>query len=139
VPRHRKGTATDARWLAAWPGAALIGIANGIAREATYGRAVSEHTAHQLSGLTAITAFAAYFRALQRRWPLGGKREAVAVGGAWLGLTIAFEFGFGRLVAKQSWDELLADYDVVHGRSWPLVLAFIAAGPELSRSAWPTG
>jgi hypothetical protein len=25
------------RWLAAWLGGALIGIANGIAREATYG------------------------------------------------------------------------------------------------------
>jgi hypothetical protein len=55
------------------------------------------------------------------------------VGAAWLGLTIGFEFGFGRLVAKQSWERLLADYDVSAGRTWPLVLAWLAAGPEVTR------
>ena len=35
----------------------------------------------------------------------------------WLGLTLAFEFGFGRLVAKQSWEQLLADYNVAAGRT----------------------
>jgi hypothetical protein len=52
----------------------------------------------------------------------------------WLALTVAFEFGFGRLVAKQSWDELLADYDVAEGRTWPFVLAWIAAGPAAVRA-----
>jgi hypothetical protein len=51
----------------------------------------------------------------------------------WLGLTLAFEFGFGRLVAKQSWEQLLADYNVAAGRTWPLVLAWLATGPELTR------
>ena len=45
------------------------------------------------------------------------------VGAAWLSLTVAFEFGFGRAVAKQSWEELLADYNVSQGRTWPFVLA----------------
>ena len=52
---------------------------------------------------------------------------------AWLGLTVAFEFGFGRLVAKQSWEDLLSDYNVARGRTWPLVLAWIAAGPAAVR------
>lgn len=86
------------RWIAAWAGGALIGIANGIAREATYGKRVGEQTAHGLSGLT-----------------------------------VAFEFGFGRLVAKQSWHELLGDYDLRRGRTWPLVLAWIAVGPAVVR------
>ena len=121
-------------WLLAWPGGALIGVGNGILREATYGRRVSERPAHQLSGATAIAAFALYFSALEARWPLRDTREAVEVGAGWLALTVAFEFGFGRLVAKQSWEELLSDYDVAEGRTWPLVLAWIAAGPAAVRA-----
>jgi hypothetical protein len=120
-------------WSAAWPGGAVIGVANGVLREVTYGRRVSEAAAHRLSGLTGIGAFAAYFAALHRRWPIPTGGEAWAIGGIWLGLTILFEFGFGRAVAKQSWRELLADYDVVHGRTWPFVLAWIAAGPAATR------
>jgi hypothetical protein len=125
---------TRKRWLLAWPGGALIGVGNGILREATYGRWASQRTPHQLSGVTAVAAFAAYFAALQRRWPLRDTREAVEVGAGWLALTIAFEFGFGRLVAKQSWEELLADYDVTVGRTWPFVLAWIGAGPAVVRA-----
>jgi hypothetical protein len=109
-------------------------VANGILREVTYGRRVPERTAHQLSGATAIAAFALYFSALDARWPLRDTREAVEVGAGWLALTVAFELGFGRLVAKQSWEELLADYDVTEGRTWPLVLAWICAGPATVRA-----
>jgi hypothetical protein len=121
------------RWIAAWLGGAAIGVANGVAREATYGRAASERTAHNLSGVTGIAAFAGYFWALQRRWPLASRSDAFAVGASWLAMTVAFEFGFGRLVAKQSWDELLAEYDVTEGRTWPLVLTWIAVGPAVVR------
>jgi hypothetical protein len=87
-----------APWIGAWPGGALIGIANGIAREASYGKRVDEQTAHRLSGLSGIGA---YFWLLQRRWPLPSRATALKVGGAWALVTVAFEFGFGRLVAKQ--------------------------------------
>jgi hypothetical protein len=107
----------------------VIGIANGVAREATFAKRVDERTAHQLSTLTAIAGFAGYFALLQRRWPLASTHEALEVGGAWLILTVAFEFGFGRLVAKQPWQALLADYNVAKGRTWPLVLAWITFGP----------
>jgi hypothetical protein len=46
-------------------------------------------------------------------------------------MTVGFEFAFGRLVAKQSWQDLLADYNLARGRTWPLVLAWIAAGPAV--------
>jgi hypothetical protein len=121
------------RWLLAWIGGAAIGVANGVSREATYGRRLDDETANRVSVLTAVAAFAAYFRLLQRRWPLGGRSEALRIGGAWLGLTVAFEFTFGRLVAKKPWRELAADYNVARGRLWPLVLAWIALGPEFAR------
>ena len=119
------------RWIAAWPGGVVIGILNGIVREATYGKRLKSQTAHQLSTGTAIAAFAVYFSLLEHRWPIGDRGEALAIGGTWLGLTIAFEFGFGRAVAKQTWRELLVDYNLAAGRTWPLVLAWIAAGPAV--------
>jgi hypothetical protein len=124
-------------WRVAWLGGVLIGVGNGILREATYARRLGERTGHNVSGAMAITAFAAYFWWLQRRWPLGSRGEALSVGTQWLVMTVAFEFGFGRLVAKQSWDELLADYDVRAGRTWPFVLVWIAAGPEVMRRFAP--
>jgi hypothetical protein len=121
------------RWLLAWIGGAAIGVANGVAREATYGRRLEDETSNRVSALTAAAAFAAYFRLLQRRWPLGGRSEALRIGGVWLALTVAFEFTFGRLVAKKPWSDRTADYNLTKGRLWPLVLAWIALGPEVTR------
>jgi hypothetical protein len=123
------------RWLIAWLGGVGIGVGNGIVREATYGRRLPEAAAHQVSTVTAICGFGAYFAALQRLWPLRSPAETRTVGLSWLVLTVAFEFSFGRLVAKQSWRDLLADYNVARGRTWPLVLAWIAVGPEVTRQA----
>lgn len=120
------------RWLGAWLGGAAIGVGNGVLREATYGRFMGSGAAHQVSTGIAIAAFAGYFAALQRRWPLASPGEANRVGAAWLAATIAFELGFGRAVAKLSWEELLDDYNLARGRTWPLVLAIIAAGPRLA-------
>jgi hypothetical protein len=47
----------------------------------------------------------------------------------WLGLTLAFEFLAGHYLFRQSWDRLLADYNVARGRIWPLVLVVTAAAP----------
>jgi hypothetical protein len=63
---------------------------------------------------------------------------AAAIGFAWLLLTLAFEFGFGRATGK-SWSELLADYDVLSGRIWPLVLVVTTVAPWLTgrlRGLW---
>ncbi len=103
-------------------------------REATYGKWVKTQTAHQLSALVGITAFAGYFRALQRAWPIRAKVDALRVGGVWLAMTVTFEFAFGRLVARQSWEELLSDYNLRRGRMWPLVLGWVAVGPAVTRA-----
>jgi hypothetical protein len=121
------------RWLAAWAGGAILGVANGVLREATFAKALSEREAHAASGATALAAFAGYFSVLQRRWPIPTTGEALRIGCAWLAMTVAFEFGFGRAVAKQSWEELFADYSLAEGRTWPLVLAWIALEPTVVR------
>ena len=121
------------QWLVAWLGGILIGVGNGAAREATVSRLMGEERARQVSCASAIGAFAAYFQALQSRWPLQSREEALKVGAAWLALSAAFELGFGRLAAGKSWAEMGADYNLARGRLWPLVLTWVAIGPEVAR------
>lgn len=118
-------------WIAAWPGAAALGTANGALREATYGRRVGEWSANQLSGISLVAALALYFWSLHRRWPIPSAHDAAKVGALWVTLTVAFEFGLGRTVAKQSWREMLAAYNLAKGQTWPLVLAWVGIGPSV--------
>ena len=111
----------------------MIGIANGVARETLYADRVGDLTAHQISTTIALALFALYFVLLERRWPLPTYRAALAVGSAWLALTVAFEFGFGHWGDGKTWGELVADYNVFRGHLWPLVLAWLALGPAVVR------
>ena len=49
----------------------------------------------------------------------------------WPALTILFEFGFGHYVEHKPWDTLLADYNILKGRIWGLVLISEFAAPLL--------
>lgn len=53
---------------------------------------------------------------------------ALAVGGLWVILTLAFEVGLGRLLGL-GWDRILADYDLLHGGLMPLGLLAMALTP----------
>ncbi len=122
------------RWTAAWTGMAALAVANGLGRSLYAGR-LGDDRAHQVSTATLIAALLTYTRAVERRWPLPTDHAAARVGATWVALTVAFEFGFGHYVAKQSWTTLLADYDLRRGRLWPLALAATAAAPALARHA----
>jgi hypothetical protein len=132
----RKCAGTTAAWIGAWFGGAAIGVANGAARELTYGRALPEPVANRLSAVSGSVAFLAYFDLLQRRRPLASRRQAATVGATWVALTLCFEFGLGRAQGK-TWGELTAEYDLRRGRLWPLVLLTVAVGPELARLRRP--
>ncbi len=59
--------------------------------------------------------------------------DAWAIGLLWILLTVAFEFFFGHYAVGQSWRELLADYNVLRGRVWVLMLLVALVAP---RWAW---
>ncbi len=121
------------RWLLAWLGGPVIGIVNGVARETLYADRVGDLTAHQISTAVALALFALYFVLLERRRPLPTYRAALAVGAVWRALTVAFEFAFGRWGDGKTWSELVADYNVLRGHLWPVVLAWLALGPAVVR------
>jgi len=51
-----------------------------------------------------------------------GPRDPLIVGSIWVTLTVAFEFLAGHYVFENSWQKLLADYNLTQGRIWILVL-----------------
>jgi hypothetical protein len=109
----------------------FIGILNGILRETTYGKYTNELRAHQISTLTGIIFFSLYIGLIVHLWGLESSTQALAIGAIWLLFTVAFEFLFGHYVARHSWEKLLADYNLLAGRIWILVLIGIAIAPFL--------
>lgn len=55
------------------------------------------------------------------------------LGLCWTTATIMFEFLFGHYVMGHSWDSLWADYNILQGRLWPLVLIVTLFGPLVAR------
>jgi len=117
------------RYLLCWFLLAIVAIANGVVRQATYGQSVSELSAHQISTGTAILFTGLLIWGVSRLWPISTAGEAWLIGIAWLIATVTFEFGFGHFVVGHSWSKLLADYNLLEGRVWSLFLVWVTVMP----------
>ncbi len=112
-----------------WASLLMLAVVNGGVRDTwlspwlgdTLGRALSTVL---LCGLIILVAW----------WTTGWirpvtARKALSVGTLWLALTLAFEFGVGHYGFGKAWSELLADYDLRHGRTWIAVLVVTLLAP----------
>ncbi len=117
------------KYLIAWFVMLLVSIANGGVRDLTYGRHVKELAAHQISTLTSVVLLGIVIWAFVRLYPPASGRQALAIGVSWMALTIAFEFVFFHFVGGHSWSELFANYNILKGRVWVLVVAWLAVAP----------
>jgi len=124
-------TRSFATYLTFWLVLMILGVANGIVRELTYGRRLSELRAHQLSTLTGVLVMTLAVWLLSLFIRPSSMEIALLIGLIWLALTVAFEFGFGHWVARHTWEELLADYNILEGRLWPLFLLWMLLLPGL--------
>ncbi|MDX1507286.1 MAG: hypothetical protein R3358_03325, partial [Woeseiaceae bacterium] len=59
-----------AKYTLVWLLLAAVAIANGILRQATYGKSVSDIAAHQISTVTAILASGVVVWLVHRYWPI---------------------------------------------------------------------
>lgn len=120
------------RAFVVWFGILVLAFANGTFREVVLVPWLGPRMAHATSVLL-LSGVVLVVSRLSLRWlRLPSNAAAWAVGALWLGLTLLFEFGFGRLRGL-SWEVLLADYDLAAGRVWPVVLATTLVSPWLSR------
>ena len=122
-------------YLLFWIVLVLLAIGNGIIREATYGQHLSELRAHQLSTLIAAVVFGVSVWLLSIYRLPASATQALQIGGIWLALTLCFEFLFGHYVADYSWSRLFQDYNLLSGRLWPLLLAWLTILPYIAYKA----
>jgi hypothetical protein len=119
--------------VGAWLVLMVLAILNGLLRNATYARALGEYAGHVLSSLILIAVvFAvtyAFLRLARADYRLG---DLLVIGAMWLAITVAFEFLFGHYVAGHPWSRLLADYNILKGRAWGLVLLAIFVAPLIA-------
>jgi hypothetical protein len=123
------GISSLRKYLAAWFVMLLVSIANGAARDFLYGKHMSELAAHQLSTAMGIALLGVVIWVFVRFFPPSSDHHAIFIGLLWMGLTIAFEFLFFHYVGGHSWSQLLADYNILNGRVWVLVLLWVAVAP----------
>jgi hypothetical protein len=119
------------KYTAAWFGMMLLAIMNGAVREAFFTPALGNAPAQQLSTATLLLLLSLYIWFLVRRWPLETGRRALLVGFIWLVMTVAFESGVGCFLGGRTWGEILQDYNLLAGRLWVLIPAWIFAAPSL--------
>lgn len=117
------------RAVAMWLLILVCAVANGALREAVLLPWLGQPAALVLSGLL-LSACVLAAAVLLVAWlpPLPASRHA-AIGVGWLAATLAFEFGFGRLVQGKAWAELLDAYRFEDGNLWPLVLVVVLLAP----------
>ena len=118
--------------LLAWLVILALAIANGVLREELLIPAIGTPGGLILSGvlLSLLIVLVAY--GLVRFTRHLTAPRSVLIGALWLGLTLAFEFSFGRYVQHKSWAELLDAYTFKEGNIWPVVLAVTLLAPYLA-------
>jgi hypothetical protein len=127
------------KYLLSWIPGIPLAIINGLLRESVYRRSLNELSAHQVSAISFSVLFGAYVWLILRWLRLSSAREALRVGLTWLALTVSFEFLFGHYVMNHSWERLRHDYNLLAGRLWVLVLAWITLSPLVLRAIRPSG
>lgn len=113
-----------------WLGFFALAFLNSAIREVGLKKIIVEPWAHHLSALTAILLFAVYLFFVWNKAEIGSSKQAVIVGFYWLILTVLAEtFIVGRVLGKQSWEQIFQNYNLLAGNLWPLVLLWVAISP----------
>jgi len=127
------------RALVVWLGLLALAIINGGIREAVIIPRTGELAGHVISTISlCVLILALAWLTIGWMRPASAS-EAGRIGGLWVVLVLAFEFLAGHYLFGTPWNELLADYNVLRGRIWPLVLVTTAVAPYVAgrvRGLW---
>ncbi|MBS3749032.1 MAG: hypothetical protein KGY67_04970 [Candidatus Thermoplasmatota archaeon] len=111
----------------------VLAIINAIIREAVYTSFLDELRAHQLSTFTLMTIFFIGTLLILRFSGLNlTGQEAIIMGTIWVIMTICFEFLAGHYAFGNSWDHLIADYNILKGRIWMFIPITTFVSPYLA-------
>ncbi|MBA7589477.1 hypothetical protein ES708_31562 [subsurface metagenome] len=110
----------------------IVAILNGGLRNSFITPRVGEHAGHVISTIIFVCVIlAATYLFVSKLKIAYTNTDLLLVGTLWLILTVLFEFVFGHYVMGNSWNTLLADYNILKGRVWSLVLLTEFVAPLL--------
>ena len=107
----------------------VVMFANGAIRVLVLQPQLGEDRARQVASLSGVALVLLVSWLFVRFSPEARSAQLWWVGVAWLIVTVAFEFLFGHFVSGLNWHALLADYNILRGRLWSLILISVCLGP----------
>ena len=108
------------------------GILNGTFREKFITPKAGEYAGHVISTIILVCVILIVTYLFISNLKIAyTKTDLLLIGGLWLVLTVLFEFVFGHYVMGNSWNTLLADYNILKGRARCLVLLTTFIAPLL--------
>jgi len=116
-------------YIILWFGLAILAFLNGLVREKVYRRYLGDLLARQISTLSLLILISLFVWAFTSFLPLESSSQALTIGTIWLTITVMFEFIFGHFVMKKPWKVLFADYNLLRGRIWVLILLWTLLAP----------
>jgi len=118
--------------LGIWVIFVILAILNGTLKNTFITPKVGEYAGHVISTIILICVILIVIYLFISNMKISyTNADLLLVGTLWLILTILFEFIFGHYVMGNSWNTLLADYNILKGRVWSLVLLTTLIAPLL--------
>ncbi|MCL2491746.1 MAG: hypothetical protein FWE87_03230 [Coriobacteriia bacterium] len=111
-------------WLIMLP----LGVANGAFRDIVLTPFIGS-IALPLSGISLAALIVLVSWIMTARLGKASRRTFLALGVVWVVLTIAFEFFFGMVIEKNTFEELISAYNVLTGNLWSIDLLVILLAP----------
>ena len=119
--------------IAGWFLFMFLAILNAGIRNTLYKPYLGDPIAHQISTIIFITLIIIVTYGILRISNLHlTDTETLTIGTIWVILTIAFEFLAGHYLFGNSWEKLIADYNILQGRIWSLVLITTFLAPYIT-------
>ena len=113
-----------------WLALAILIPANGFIGKFAVEPRKGEYASHVYKSVVALVLIAVAGWLFSRTaYGSSGVSAGIICGVTWLVLTVGFEFIAGHYAFGNSWERLLADYNLAKGRLWVIVLAAILLAP----------
>lgn len=120
------------RAVLVWLALLALAFANGAIRELVFIPSLGDVPAHAVSVVMLSLAIAAVSWSTISWMQPRSLAEAWRIGVLWLALTLAFELLAGHYLFGAPWRRLLADYNILRGRIWILVLMTTVSAPVIA-------
>jgi hypothetical protein len=91
-----------------------------------------EQNAHQIGTFIYLIVQFIIIHIFIKKIKIKAVKTLLGIGIFWVIITIVFEFVFGHYVTGHPWQKLFADYNLLNGRLWVLVLINNITAPLIS-------